>query len=208
MKLRLFPKDEKFFELFLQQAAAIDKICRQFRDLSQNWSRLQELVAAIQKTEHEGDELRHQTAVRLARTFVTPLDREDIHELSAHMDDILDRVQGAAVRLLMLEVGEPRAEVALLADILVQASELLEQGVEKLPTFTDINELRRSMHRLEHEGDRIYRGAISQLHQNNETVADIVNLIKWTDILDRLENGIDKFEDVFDIIQGIIIKYR
>lgn len=208
MKLRLFPKDEKFFELFLQQAAAIDKICRQFRDLSQNWSRLQELVAAIQKTEHEGDELRHQTAVRLARTFVTPLDREDIHELSAHMDDILDRVQGAAVRLLMLEVGEPRAEVALLADILVQASELLEQGVEKLPTFTDINELRRSMHRLEHEGDRIYRGAISQLHQNNETVADIVNLIKWTDILDRLENGVDKFEDVFDIIQGIIIKYR
>ncbi|GMU53288.1 MAG: phosphate transport regulator [Candidatus Xenobia bacterium] len=208
MKLRLFPKDEKFFELFLQQAAAIDKICRQFRDLSQNWSRLEELVAAIHKTEHEGDELRHQTAVRLARTFVTPLDREDIHELSAHMDDILDRVQGAAVRLLMLEVGEPRAEVALLADILVQASELLKQGVEKLPTFTDINELRRSMHQLEHEGDRIYRGAISQLHQNNETVADIVNLIKWTDILDRLENGIDKFEDVFDIIQGIIIKYR
>ncbi len=208
MKLRLFPKDEKFFELFMQQAAAIEKICRQFRDLSQNWSRLEELVAAIQQTEHEGDELRHQTAVRLAKTFVTPLDREDIHELSAHMDDILDRVQGAAVRLLMLEVGEPRVEVALLADILVQASELLKQGVEKLPTFTDINELRRSMHQLEHEGDRIYRGAISQLHQRNETVADIVNLIKWTDILDRLENGVDKFEDVFDIIQGIIIKYR
>ncbi len=208
MKLRLFPKDEKFFELFLQQANAIEKICLQFRELSQNPSRLEELVAAIHKTEHEGDELRYQTAIRLAKTFVTPLDREDIHELSAHMDDVLDRVQGAAQRLYMLEVGDLRPEVAMLADILVQGAQLLKRGIQTLPTFQDISELRRSMHALEHEGDKIYRGAISALHQNNNTVADVVNLIKWTDILDRLENGIDKFEDVFDVVQGIVIKYR
>jgi uncharacterized protein Yka (UPF0111/DUF47 family) len=110
--------------------------------------------------------------------------------------------------MLMLEVGEPRPEVALLADILVQASQLLKRGIQTLPTFQDISELRRSMHQLEHEGDKIYRGAISALHQNNNTVADVVNLIKWTDILERLENGIDKFEDVFDVVQGIVIKYR
>lgn len=208
MKLRLFPKDEKFFELFLQQANAVEKICLQFRELSQDWSRLEELVEAIHKTEHEGDALRHETAVRLAKTFVTPLDREDIHELSSHMDDILDRVQGATQRMLMLEVGDPRPEVAMLADILVQAAQLLKRGIGSLPTFGDISELRRSMHRLEHEGDKIYRSAISALHQNNNTVADVLNLIKWTDILDRLENGIDKFEDVFDIVQGIVIKYK
>ncbi|MEW6277293.1 MAG: DUF47 family protein [Candidatus Eremiobacterota bacterium] len=208
MKIRLFPKDETFYELFMQQATIIEKCCRHFRELSQDWSRLTELVEKITQAEHEGDELCHQIAIRLAKTFVTPLDREDIHELASHMDDILDRIEGAAVRLLMLEVGDPRPEVAIVADLLFQSSQLLKQGIDRMSKFQPITDLRRQMHDLEHEGDRIYRKALATLHQESHTVADVVNLLKWTEILDRLENGLDKFEDVFDVVEGVVIKYK
>lgn len=207
MKFSIFPKEEKFFEMFEHQATLIEKVSKQFNDLVHDYTDVEAKITNICDLEDEGDTLLHDIAVKLNQTFVTPIDREDIHLLSNHMDDILDFVQGAAQRMLMFEVKEPKDKLVELAEILTQCATLLSDGIKRLPKFEDISELRKEMNRLETQGDKINRTAIAALFHDCESVADVLDLIKWKEIIEKAENAIDKFEDVFDVLESVVIKH-
>ncbi len=209
MRLNIFPREEKFFDLFLQQAELTKDMCGQFKELLEHFGKpdFSERVELIRTTEDRGDALLQDILVRLARSFVTPIDREDIHLLANHMDDILDYIQGAAIRLRLYEVHELKPGIVELARILDECSDLILQAMRRLPTFQDITDLRRAMRVLEAEGDEVNRQAVADLYRNCKTVPDVMELMKWKEILDGAENGVDKFEDVLDVVEGVVIKH-
>ncbi len=209
MKLNIFPKEEKFFELFDHQAQLVKKICRQFQDLLDNFEGedASEIVKQIKATESEADELCHEILVKLARSFVTPIDREDIHLLAHHMDDILDYVQGAADRLFLFKVNKLGHGIRELSEILNECSEILVKAMKRLPKFEDISELRKQMTILETRGDDVNRQAVAELFASADSVTDVLELIKWKEIIGCAENGVDKMEDVLDVLEGVVIKH-
>ncbi len=209
MRLNIFPREEKFFELFLQQAELAKDMCGQFKELLERFGEpdFSERVERIRKTEDQGDELLHDILVKLARSFVTPMDREDIHLLANHMDDILDYIQGAAVRLSMFDVKELRPGIVELATILDECSDLILEAMKRLPKFKDITDLRRAMRKLEAKGDEVNRRSVAQLYRECKSVEDVLELMKWKEIIEGAENGVDKFEDVLDVVEGVVIKH-
>lgn len=209
MRLNIFPREEKFFEHFAEQAELITKICGQFKDLLDNFGdeRQGERVEAIRATEDRGDELLHEIMVKLARAFVTPIDREDIHLLANDMDDILDFVQGSAVRLHLFQAKELNPGIVELADILVECAGLITQAMERLPKFGDVTDLKKDMRVLESRGDDINRGSVADLFNSAKSVDDVLELMKWKEIIECAENGVDRFEDVLEVVEGVVIKH-
>lgn len=209
MKLNIFPKEEKFYELFADQAKLIKSICTQFRELLDKFDdgEMASRVESIRHTEDKGDELLHDILVKLARSFITPIDREDIHLLANHMDDIMDYIQGAAVRLSMFEVKELRHGIVELASILDECADIIIEAISRLPKTEDITDLRRSMRKLEVRGDDVNRQAVAELFRSTKTVEDVLELMKWKEIIEAAENGVDKMEDVLDVLEGVVIKH-
>lgn len=209
MKLNIFPKEEKFFELFTEQAQLIKAICCQFKELLDNIDdgETASRVEAIRQTEDKGDELLHDILIKLARSFVTPIDREDIHLLANHMDDIMDYIQGSAVRLSMFKVKSLRQGIVELASILDECSDIIIEAIGRLPKFEDITDLRRSMRKLEARGDEVNRQAVAELFNSASSVEDVLELMKWKEIIESAENGVDKMEDVLDVLEGVVIKH-
>ncbi|MFA5507574.1 MAG: DUF47 family protein [Vulcanimicrobiota bacterium] len=209
MRLNIFPKEEKFFELFEEQAKLIKQICRQFKELLDNFGdgETSSRAQSIKHTEDKGDELLHDILVKLARSFVTPIDREDIHMLANNMDDIMDYIQGSAVKLSMYGVKEIRHGVKELATILDECADILLEALSRLPRFDDITDLRRSMRTLEARGDEVNRQGVAELFQSVKSVEDVLELMKWKEIFESAENGVDKMEDVLDVLEGVVIKH-
>jgi len=209
MKLNIFPKEEKFYDLFAEQAKLIKQICDEFKELLANFDdgQLATRVETIRHTEDKGDELLHDILIKLARSFVTPIDREDIHLLANHMDDIMDYIQGSAVRLSIFEVKELRHGIVEMASILEECSGLIIEAIKRLPKFEDITDLRRSMRKLEVRGDDVNRQSIAALYRGAESVDDVLELMKWKEIIESAENGVDKMEDVLDVLEGVVIKH-
>lgn len=205
----LFPKEEKFYQQFAKQAELAVKITSQFKELLDNFQSedLTPYVDAIRQTEDEGDNLCHDILVSLAKTFVTPIDREDIHDLANHMDDVLDYVQGAAVRLRLFKPNLLHPGIVELSEILHQSSVLVKEAVERLPKFAEIRDLRKDMRKLEVQGDEVNRQSVAQLFAEAKTVEDVLELMKWKEIIEGAENGVDRFEDVLDVLEGVVIKH-
>jgi predicted phosphate transport protein (TIGR00153 family) len=209
MKFSIFPKEEKFYDMFAKQADLALTITSQFKDLLDNFHQedLTPYVDAIRATEDEGDQLCHDILVGLAKTFVTPIDREDIHLLANHMDDVLDYVQGAAVRLRLFRAKILHPGIVELSGILHECAKLVIEAVGRLPKFTDITDLRRKMRELEIQGDEVNRQSVAQLFADAKSVEDVLELMKWKEIIEGAENGVDKFEDVLDVLEGVVIKH-
>ncbi len=199
MRFSLFPQDEKFFDLFSQQADLILKTCQRFHALIEDYTDVATKVEEIHALERQGDQQLHNIAVRLAKTFVTPIDREDIYLLANHMDDIMDFIQGAAHRLITFKIE--------MAEILVACAEVLKEGIAKLPRFEDISELRNKMKELERRGDEINRRSIGELFDSCADLQGVLRLLKWREIFESSEDAVDRFEDAFDVLEGVIIKH-
>ena len=168
---------------------------------------LETKVAQLTEMEHRGDELFHELSRRLNATFVTPIDREDIHAMGSSMDDVLDLIQGSATRMQMFQCGDVKPCLLEMSDIMVECSGILRQGIKRLPKFQDLSDLRKPLKALESRGDRINRQAVADLFSHCQTVADIVDLIKWKEVIENVEDAIDKFEDVFDVIENVVVKH-
>lgn len=209
MKFSIFPKEEKFYDQFAKQAELALTITEQFKELLNNFHAddLTPYVDAIRKTEDQGDKVCHDILVALAKTFVTPIDREDIHLLASHMDDVLDYVQGAAVRLRLFRAQILHPGIVELSGILHECAKLVIEAVERLPRFQDIRDLRKRMRELEVQGDEVNRQSVAQLFAEAKTVEDVLELMKWKEIIEGAENGVDKFEDVLDVLEGVVIKH-
>lgn len=204
----LLPKEDKFFEMFNQQVEIILRAADNLKEITEKLPQINfiEKLQEINHLEHMGDDLVHEIAVMLNKTFVTSIDREDIHQLAMYLDDILDYIQGAANRIQLYKIEKSTAELNELTNVTARSCYLVKKGVEFLPKFKpEISDLRKEMKILEREADTIHRSALAHLF-NSVDIA-ILDVIKWKDIYGTLESAVDKCEDAFDIMEGVALKH-
>jgi predicted phosphate transport protein (TIGR00153 family) len=206
MKLRFFPKDQKFFALFRQDAANLEKGVMALQELVENYVDVEKKYVHIKDIEHHGDMITHDIFVKLRETFITPLDREDIHGLASGIDDVLDCVEGVASRLNYFKIPKPTPEIKKLVDIISQAVHQIAQAIDNLETLGRVDAFCKQINILEYEADVICREAIANLFENTEKVEQLKDLIKLKEIYGRLEIAADRCEDVANVIEGIIVK--
>ena len=200
---RLLPREERFFDLFVRQAENIQAGAEALAKMLSHYTGVPEQVQGIKAREHEGDELTHSLLTMLNQTFVTPLDREDIHELCSRLDDVIDLIDAAASRFVLYRVDYVREGTLDLVNVLLAATAEVTAAVRALPTPDGAMQHCIEINRYENESDRLCRTLIAQLF-DEET--DPVQIIKWKEIFEVIETAVDKCEDVANVIEGIVIK--
>jgi len=204
--VRLLPRDEHFFELFIAVAERSVEAARLLGEMLQAPpDRRTFLVESIKRLEHECDQVTHEVITRLDRSFITPLDREDIHELASGLDDVIDLIDGAARRAQIFHLGEAPEGAILIADVIRRACEellLAVRGLSKnqgavLPACIAVK-------RLEEEGDSLYHEWLGRVFEGSP---DPVLVIKWKELYDNLEKTLDHAEDAANVLESISIKH-
>lgn len=204
--IRLVPKQETFFDLFDKQVRLVDEGAKMLRDLMNNFHDLSETAFKLKATEHDADEIVHEIMRKLNTTFVTPLDREDIHALASALDDILDYIEQAADRMLLYEIKEPTEPAIKLTKILAESTELTVKAVTCLRDMKQpggVREICVDINRLENQGDAVNRLALSEVFQMHDRPMEA---LKWREIYNNIETAIDKCEDVADILESTVLK--
>jgi predicted phosphate transport protein (TIGR00153 family) len=205
--ISFIPKEEKFFDLFEQSAENALKGGRLFLELLKDPVNIETKVGAIKDVEHAGDQITHETMEKLNKTFITPIDREDIHELICSLDDVIDLIETAAEKIMIFKVKKYDPQFISLAEILVKSMEALLLAITCLKRMKKPDAVLKSCieaNKLENDGDRIYRQLLSSLFDN---VTDPIEIIKQKEIIEDLENAIDKCEDVANVLEGVVLKY-
>ena len=197
----------QFFELFEQHAArtreAAELLVTMFRELSS----AEQQAERIKAVEHQGDEITHTVIEKLHQTFITPIDREDIHQLISRMDDVLDFVEATSERLWLYDVHHVEPEACELAGVLLKAVVEMGAAIRGLRDLKDRPRLIAhctEINRLENEGDALLRRAVARLFRDS---TDPIHVLKWKEIFDNLENAIDRCEDVANVIEGVALEY-
>ena len=204
MIFSLLPKEEAFFDLLKQAAHNVTDGSRLLKELMADYTNVQERTLRIKEVEHVGDGITHDIAIRLNQTFITPIDREDIHDLASALDDILDAVEAVADRCAIYKIEHPTASAVRLADILNQACVAVGRGVDRIGmSHAEIKEFTVQVNSLENEADRVSRDAISELFEDE---SNPIAVIKWKEIYETLEDGTDCCEDVANVIERIVLK--
>jgi predicted phosphate transport protein (TIGR00153 family) len=205
--LRLFPRDEEFFDLFDLSAARIVEAATAYRSLLDQPAHFRENARKLKELEHQTDKVTHQTLAKLYKTFVTPLDREDIHSLITRLDDVIDYIDAAAQRFVMFPIDHVPEELRQMVDILVMATGELKLAVgalRKLQKPEVIQEHLIELNRLENEGDAIFRAALARLFQ---TERDAIKLVVWKEVYEITEEAVDRCEGVGHIIEAVVLKH-
>lgn len=203
MLSRLLPKETTYFDLFTGMAENLHAGAQALRSLFENYTDVAEKVRSIKALEHRGDTLTHELMTRLNQTFITPFDREDIHELSSTLDDVLDLIDAAASRLVIYRVDGLRRGVLELSQILEQATAQVVCAVRVLEKHDHILDYCIEINRLENEADGQCRELIARLFDEEK---DPVEIIKWKEIIEVIETAVDKCEDVANVIEGVVLK--
>jgi predicted phosphate transport protein (TIGR00153 family) len=202
----LFPKDHKFFDLFREDAANLKEGALALQDLVDHFENVEKKYERIKAIEHLGDNITHELFTKLRDTFITPLEREDIHALASGLDDVLDCIEGVASRMWTFKIVRPTPEVKKLVDVIVKAVEKIFEAIDHLESLGHVHAFCKQINILEYEADVICREAIADLFVKSETAAEIKDLIKFKEIYTRLEVAADRCEDVANVIEEIIIK--
>jgi predicted phosphate transport protein (TIGR00153 family) len=168
-----------------------------------HYTAVPEQVQNIKGLEHEGDEIAHNVLTKLNQTFVTPLDREDIHELCSQLDDVIDLIDAAASRFVLYRVTTVREGTVDLVKILLSATSEVTRAVQALGTPEKAMKHCIEINRYENDSDRLCRTLIAQLFDEEK---EAVQIIKWKEIFEVIETAVDKCEDVANVIEGIVIK--
>jgi predicted phosphate transport protein (TIGR00153 family) len=200
----LLPREEAFFDLFKQAAHNVIEGSRLLKELMEDYTTVQQKIERIKEVEHIGDGITHDIALRLNQTFLTPLDREDIHDLASALDDILDAVEAVADRFAIYKIAQPTESAIRLADILYRASVAVGRGVDHIAmSHEEVKEYGVQVNSLENEADRVSRDAISELFEKE---TNPIAVIKWKEIYETFEEGTDRCEDVANVIECIVLK--
>ena len=200
---RLMPREEDFFVLFSKQADNIQLGAKALLQMLEHYTGVPEQVQSIKAIEHDGDDITHSIFTKLNRTFVTPFDREDIHELTSRLDDVIDLIDAAASRFVLYRVASIRPGTVDLVRVLVSATVELSAAIRSLSTPDKALKHCIEINRYENESDRPCRTLIAQLF-DEET--NSVQIIKWKEIFEVIETAVDKCEDVANVIEGVILK--
>jgi uncharacterized protein len=207
MFAKLLPQNILFFDLFDQHAALITEAARVFQNSVCAPGESLKNLEEIHTLEHQADAIVRQCMEGLHKTFITPLEREDIHQLISKMDDILDSIDAAADCLLVYKIQCSTPELKSISEVLSKAVQEIELGVKTLRTMKDIQITQqhcKNIHQLEHEGDLILRNTLGRLYDEEK---DLRLLIKWKEIYEIVESAIDQCKDVADILEGIMLDY-
>ncbi len=196
-------KDREFFDLFEEAAANVVRGADLLDQMLAHFPERADLARDILICEQEGDRITHDIHQRLNLTFVTPIDREDILELTSDLDDIIDLIDEVADYLGLYKIEAPMEQSQRMAHILLQATQQIAQAMPRLRTFQDLSHYTVEVNRLENDGDRMSRNAIASLFDNG---IDPMVVIRWKDIFERLEEAIDACEHVANTLEGIVIK--
>jgi uncharacterized protein len=203
--LRLTPQKREFFQLFIQASANVRQIARLLVELLEEWPESRGKLVDIREAEHEGDRLTHEVINLLNRTFVTPLDRDDLYRLATVIDDICDYVDEAADNIDAYEVTSISLRARQQADVIYRAASHLHEAVELLEGFKDSHRQLFALRELEDEGDRLAREAIAELFRTEQ---DPLMIIRWKDIHEQLEDAVDACENAADVLEAILVKNR
>jgi predicted phosphate transport protein (TIGR00153 family) len=208
MKLRIFPRDESFFDLFEAAAANVAEAARLLDDLLEDFVDPEMKAKRLVEQEHEGDRITHAILSQLNSTFITPFDREDIYALASQLDDVVDAVEEVADMLVLHKVEEPIESVREQARIVRRAAEETARGLRHLRKL-DQQRLRAyqlAVTELEDEGDHVYRRARADLYTfTGEHPARYV--LVWKDIIEQLEEALDSLDHVTHTVESIVLKH-
>jgi predicted phosphate transport protein (TIGR00153 family) len=203
--VRLLPREEEFFDLFTEVANRNKDAVEHLRKLFEAQpDRRTPHIEAIKRLEHEADQVTHEVVNRLDRTFITPLDREDIHQLSSDLDDVMDAMDGTARRAQIFRLGAAPPGIMRITEVLQRMMVAIGEAVSRLKKGDDVMKYCVEAKQLEEEGDAIYHEALGQLFEKER---DAIELIKWKEIYDNLEGTLDQAEDVANVVESITIKH-
>lgn len=203
MKFFMIPKEEKFFDMFLESSSVILKGAKIFKDIMESFDNLNEKVNKLSELEKEGDRLTHRMVDALNRSFITPIDRDDIYKLNSNLDDILDFMEACAVRLQLFKITKPTAGMKRFASLIYQAVDDINEALSNFKNPTKVLEITRDIKDLESEGDTISHKLISDLFEQEK---DPIELIKLKEIYGRLESTLDRCQDLACLLEAIIVK--
>ncbi len=200
---RLIPRQEKFFDLFkeaaqnaLGGARALQEMFDHYRDPRESWKRIVDF-------EHEGDKITHRIMRMLNQTFITPIDREDIHALTTALDNVIDAIEAVASRMVLYKIEGVTPEAKKTCEIIVTSAEQMVRAVSHMPKLEDVEEHCIEINRLENAADEVYRQATAALFDGERPPLDV---IKWKEIYEILETATDRCEDVANIVESIALK--
>ena len=202
--MRLLPREEKFYHLFLKQVEIISEASRLLLDgVRKGNARLMSAATEISVLEHKGDEVIHEIFTRLNQTFITPIDPEDIHNISSALDNVLDGVEDTSHRLISYRINPVPPTMITLAEIVASCSKALTSAFIALEASGPIMEHCIEINRLENEADLIGRAAVADLFDQEK---DPITLIKLKEVYEFFEATIDSCEDVADVLQNVVVK--
>ena len=203
MSFRLLPKDVRFFDLFVADGENLQTAATKLRDMLERFDDLDARIAEIQMLEKRGDDIDREINQRLEDAFITPFDREDIHDLTIQLDDVVDGIQSVAETIVIYGVERPTEEARQLAAILAEQAESLVSALRKLDGLKDLDADLTKVHDLEHQADTLSRAAVARLFRDR---MDPLEVIKWRDLYRELENAIDAAEDAAEAIERMFHK--
>jgi predicted phosphate transport protein (TIGR00153 family) len=208
---RFLPRDEQFFAHFRDAAENAAETARLLVEVVDNGSETERKVRRLRDLEHQGDEISHRIFSALNSTFVTPLDREDIRDLTTALDNFVDDVEEAGKRLWLYRLGAPTEAARLFARLLKEQGETIARAVPLLEhTGDNAKEIRRwvlELHRLENEGDDALNNALAALYDGATEIPELICALRWGELYQLLEQASDRGEDVADCLEGILLKY-
>lgn len=204
MLRRIIPQDEGYFEVFNQLARHLTNSTALLREFLAKPAQRPQLMSQIKTEEHRADEVMHTLGHRIHRSFVTPIDREDIHTLASKLDDVIDVVDSIARRSDMLRIGEPREPALRQADLLIAASKEIAAMVAGMKVPATVTARAVEIKRIEEEADACYHAAVGELFADP---SDVLEVVRWKDIYETLEKGVDLCHHVSTIIQSISLKH-
>jgi predicted phosphate transport protein (TIGR00153 family) len=200
---KILPRDQSFHSMFVDLAETVNEAALVLVNMLRSFDNPEQHAEKIKQLEHKGDTITHSLITKLNQTFITPFDREDIHMLSSRIDDVLDFIDAASRRLILYRVSRVRPGVLELAEVLQLSAARILDAVRSLDKHDHILDYCIEINRLENEGDRISRALIAELFAVEK---DPVEILKWKEIIEVLETGTDKAEDVANVIEAITLK--
>jgi hypothetical protein len=207
MLKHFLPKETSFFNFFEQHSTLSIEACKEFNELAIRPEELALRVARIKQIEHRADDVTHKCIEALHSTFITPIDRADIHRLIRRLDDIVDSVDSAASRMALYELTSFRPELKQLTEVLVTATAHIDSAVRSLPRLAkesdNIQKCCIAVYQAENDGDELLRAALVRLFKDE---SNAIMIMKWKEIFERLEKATDRCQEVANIISGIVIE--
>jgi uncharacterized protein len=204
LAFRLIPREVRFFDDFVAMAEQIRRGASLLEEMLAPDKPIWDKADEIKEVEHKCDFLTHEIIQRLHRTFVTPLDREDIHTLARSLDDVMDAIDACATVVRLYRIDSVRPDARALARVIKACADQMVNGLKALERRTGVAEPAVEINRLENEADRIHLAAVRSLFEDER---DPIVIIKWKEILDFLEDATDRCEDVANVLEGVVVKH-